>query len=344
MKNTPNPNENIARVTGVRKNVFLIDDGQGETLAPAARKLCEQALGNGLFPCAGDWVRLTDGRITSVLPRTNALTRGASGRQGKKEAGAVRSQVIAANLDAVFIVSGLDRDFNIRRIERYLTLVYNCGCTPVVILTKADLHASAAPFVQEVEAVSFGVPVHPVSAVRRTGLSALAPYLAPGKTVALLGSSGAGKSTLVNLLAGKDLQATRAVSGHVGKGVHTTTSRDLIRLPGGGAIIDNPGIREIAFWDMEDGAESAFPEIDAWARQCRFANCTHTGEPGCRVRQACRDGELDEARLASYLKQKRELDYLAQRQHKSADRLEKERWKGVTQKVRQMKKRGEILK
>ncbi|VFQ42812.1 ribosome small subunit-dependent GTPase A [Desulfoluna butyratoxydans] len=336
------PIEKTARVTGVRKNFFLVSDGETEALTTASGKLYKQTDENGLFPATGDWVHLTDGRITSVLPRKNALSRGAAGRQGKKENTPVRTQIIAANLDWVFIVCGLDRDFNLRRIERYLTLVYNCGCTPVIILSKADLHDSPEPFVLEVGSVAFGVPVHPVSSVHKDGIAALAPYLGKGQTVALLGSSGAGKSTLVNCLAGEEIQATREVSSHVGKGVHTTTTRDLIRLPTGGALIDNPGIREIAFWDVDDGSDSAFPEIEAWANECRFSDCSHSGEPGCRVREACRTGELDIERLESYLKQKRELAYLSDRQTKSADRIEKERWQWVAQEMKQMKKRGQI--
>jgi len=330
----------IARVTGVRKNRFLVNDGHEETWASTMGKFHHPADKSVLYPAAGDWVVLKDGRIASVLPRKNALSRGASGRQGKKDNAAVRTQVIAANLDSVFIVCGLDRDFNLRRIERYLTLVYNCGCSPVVILSKADLHDSPEPLIREAEAVSFGVPVHPVSAISNRGTAALSTYLVPGKTVALLGSSGAGKSTLVNLLAGKEIQVTREISRYTGKGVHTTTTRDLILLPGGGLLIDNPGIREIAFRDVEQDAGSAFPDIEALAGSCRFSDCTHTVEPGCRVRQACESGELKQERLDSYLKQKRELDYLALRNHKSADRTEKERWKPVALKVKKMKKNG----
>lgn len=335
-------NQQVARVTGVRKNLFLVNDGRNERLVGTLGRFHHKTDENTLFPATGDWVALENGRIASVLPRKNALSRGASGQQGKKDGTAVRNQVIAANLDSVFIVCGLDRDFNIRRIERYLTLVYNCGCNPVVILNKSDLHDSPEPFVREVQSVSFGVPVHPVSAVTKTGTEALATYLAPGKTAALLGSSGAGKSTLVNLLAGEEIQATQEVSRQVGKGVHTTTTRDLIVLPGGGLLIDNPGIREIAFWDVNDGTDSAFPEIEAWAADCRFSDCTHTGEPGCRIHEACEAGELKQERLESYLKQMRELDYLAQRKDKSADRVEKERWKWVALAVKDMKKNNKM--
>lgn len=333
----------IARVTGVRKNRFLIHDGKDEYLATAMGKLYHQADG-GLFPATGDWVLMHQGQIVSVLPRKNALARGASGQQGKRESTAVKTQVIATNLDRVFIVCGLDRDFNPRRIERYLTLVYNCGCTPVVVLSKADLIGDPTAQVHEIESIAFGVPVLAISAKTGAGLTDLAPHLGPGTTVALLGSSGAGKSTLLNALAGEEIQATREVSRYAGKGVHTTTTRDLIRLPGGALLIDNPGIREIAFWDVDDGARSAFPEIEALAGHCRFADCTHTGEPGCRVREANEKGELSDDRLSSYIKQQRELDYLAQRETKSAERLEKDRWKGVTQEIRKMKKIGNIVK
>jgi len=333
----------IARVTGVRKNRFLVHDGESEHLATARGKLYLAGT-NDLFPATGDWVLMNEGQITSVLPRKNALSRGASGQQGKKESGAVKNQVIATNLDRVFIVCGLDRDFSPRRIERYLTLVYNCGCTPVVLLTKADLHADPTSFVNETESVAFGVPVHAISAINKEGMAPLAPYLEPGSTVALIGSSGAGKSTLVNALAGKEIQATKEVSHSVGKGVHTTTTRDLIRLPGGALLIDNPGIREIAFWDTDDNAQSTFPEIEALSEMCRFSDCTHTNEPGCRVLAACESGDVSRERLASYTKQKRELDYLAMRETKSADRLEKERWKWVSLEMKQMKKSGKMQK
>jgi ribosome biogenesis GTPase len=202
---------------------------------------------NGMYPVTGDWVLMTDAVISRVLARKNALSRGASGTRNKQDAQPQKEQVIAANLDTVFIVCGLDRDFNLRRIERYLTLVYNCGLNPVIILTKADLHQDPERFVGEVEAVAFGVPIHLVSASDDTGLSSLEPYLSPGRTTTMVGSSGAGKSTLVNRLYGENVQLTGSISAHVGKGRHTTTSRDLIMMPQGGMVIDNPGIREIAF-------------------------------------------------------------------------------------------------
>ena len=326
-----------ARVVGASKSSFRTSDGQREWRATLAGKLQYDA--DGLYPVTGDWVLMKEAVIARVLVRRNALSRGASGTRHKQAAQPRKEQVIAANLDTVFIVCGLDRDFNLRRIERYLTLVYNCGLRPVIILTKADLHPDPAHFVSEVEAVAFGVPIHLVSATDNDGQTALEPYLCCGRTTTMVGSSGAGKSTLVNRLYGKPVQLTGAVSAHQGKGQHTTTSRDLIRMPQGGMVIDNPGIREIAFWETDDGIEAAFPEIEVLGRKCRFSDCSHTHEPGCRVLAAVDKGEIAMDRLENYHKMKRELDYLAQRQHKSADRVEKERWKEVALKIKAINKR-----
>lgn len=325
-----------ARVIGVGKNSFRVSRGDGEELVTIAGRLRYQ--NDTLFPVTGDWVLAKESIITQVLPRKNSLTRGAAGRRGKVDTTPEKEQVMAANIDAVFIVCGLDRDFNLRRIERYLTLVYNCGLTPVIVLTKADLHSDPEPFQSDVEAIAFGVPVHLVSSEKKSGLDALCPYLSKGRTITMVGSSGTGKSTLVNALAGERVQSTATVSEKLGKGRHTTTTRDLILLPQGGMVIDNPGIREIAFWDGDDGAGSTFPEIEALARACRFSNCSHMNEPGCAVLEAVKHGEISDERLKSYQKVERELLYLSDRQHKSADRIEKERWKGVSQQIKRINK------
>lgn len=336
-----NDNANLkpVRVMGVRKNSFIVSDLQTETLATAAGRLRHDAGKSGLFPVTGDWVLLNDVIITTVLNRKNALSRGAAGTKDSTGGGAVKEQVIAANIDTVFIVCGLDRDFNIRRIERYITLVYNSGARPVIILTKSDLHKDIDDYIDKTESIAFGVPVHPVSSLALTGLDTLKGYLEQGQTIALVGSSGAGKSTLLNNLAEKQLREVREVSTRIGKGVHTTTSRDLFLLPGGGMIIDNPGIREIAFWDNENGVDSSFPEINNLSRQCRFSDCSHMHEPGCAVIQAVHSGTISQARLNSYLKMKRELDYLADRQTKTADTIEKERWKDVSMLIKKLKKK-----
>ncbi len=328
-----------ARITGVRKNSFLISDGKEERLSTLAGKIQHDP--NGMYPVTGDWVLAADSVIARVLVRKNALSRGASGMHTRKS-GVQREQVIAANLDTVFIVCGLDRDYNLRRIERYLTLIYNCGLVPVIILTKADLHPSPEQCAAEVESNAFGVPVHLISLSDDACLAELERYLTQGHTCAMVGSSGAGKSTLINRLHGKTIQATSAVSTQVGKGRHTTTSRDLIMMPDGGMIIDNPGIREISFWDDDNGVEAAFPEIEALAQTCRFSDCSHTHEPGCRVLDAVTSGELSLNRLENYRKMKRELEYISSRKSKSADRVEKERWKGVALKIKAINKKKSL--
>ena len=326
-----------ARVVGVRKNKFRVSNGRREWLATVAGRLKHHS--DCMYPVAGDWVLMTDTVISEVLTRKNALSRGAAGTHGKQNELPQKEQVIAANLDTVFVVCGLDRDFNLRRIERYLTLVYNCGLNPVIILTKADLHQNPTRFVSEVETIAFGVPINLVSALDSKGLAHLEDYLSPGQTTTMVGSSGAGKSTLVNRLYGKTVQVTGSISSSVGKGKHITTTRDLIMMPQGGMVIDNPGIREIAFWDDDGGIKVAFPEIEHLAGKCRFSDCSHSHEPGCRVIQAVIDGEILQSRLDSYRKMKRELAYLSHRQHKSADRVEKERWKEVALKIKAMNKR-----
>ena len=326
-----------ARVVGVYRNSFRVSDGYHEWMATLAGKLRRDD--GAVYPAAGDWVLVADQGISKVLMRKNVLSRGASGTHDKRNQQPQKEQVIAANLDTVFIVCGLDRDFNLRRIERYLTLIYNCGLTPVIVLTKADLHQYPESFAVEVESVAFGVPVILISAQEDSGLSVLEPFLGTGQTVTLVGSSGAGKSTLVNRLCGENVQETGAVSAQVGKGTHTTTSRDLIILPQGGMVIDNPGIREIGFWDGSQGIEETFPDIERLGSACRFADCSHIHEPGCRVIEAVDQGEISRERLENYQKMKRELDYQAQRQSKSADRVEKERWKGVALKIKEINKR-----
>lgn len=290
-------------------------------------------------PVIGDWVLVEESAITGVLQRKNTLSRVAPTRRGRKETevGTVE-QVMAANLDMVFIVCGLDRDYNLRRIERYLTMVYNCGIKPAVILTKADLHDEPKNFKDEVEAVAFGVPVFLVSADEPEVSLDFKDHLTEGKTVSLIGSSGAGKSTLVNRLVGKNLQATGAVSDNLGKGKHTTTSRDLIILPSGALVIDNPGIREVALVGDENKGASAFPDIEELTELCRFADCGHNHEPGCRVQEAVASGEISADRFTSYQKIKSELDFHVQRETKSAARVERERWKGVAQKIKLINK------
>lgn len=327
----------IARVISVQRGLFLVADGQNEWLCSPAGKLLHSQRGD--YPVTGDWVFVDDAVVTAVIPRKNILSRGESGARGSRTGATTREQAIAANLDAVFIVCGLDRDFNLRRIERYLALIYNCGLSPVVVLTKADLHDNPDAFRLEVEDIAFGVPVVLTSMQDDRGRSELASHLGHGRTIAMVGSSGAGKSTLANMLHGEDIQTTGAVSCYDGKGRHTTTARELIRMPQGGMLMDNPGIREIAFHEDGHGVDSAFAEIQELAGNCRFADCSHQHEPGCAVLRAVQEGELAPERLESYHKMKREMQYLSERRTKSADRIEKERWQEVAQLVKQLKQR-----
>lgn len=326
-----------ARVIGVRKNCFLVNRRKGEQLVTMAGSLMND---NAVcYPAVGDWVLLRDSIIISILSRQNALIRNASGGRKRKNAEvSTQEQIMAANIDKTFIVCGLDRDYNLRRIERYLTMVYNCGIIPEIILTKADLHQCSSPYVDEVESVAFGVPVYLVSAEDEEVITCLKRNLTHGKTVALVGSSGAGKSTLINRLYGEEIQATRSVSKSLGKGKHTTTNRDLIVLPSGGMVIDNPGIREIGLGGGGSSTESTFPEIDELSRLCKFQDCSHTHEPGCQVLEAVSTGKITAARLKSYQKIMRELAYSIHRETKGSARVEKEQWKEVSQKIKNIKK------
>lgn len=325
----------LARVVSASRGLFLVSDGRGEWLcSPAGRLLRDR---DGEYPVTGDWALVDERVIMGLLPRKNMLSRGEAGSRGKRTGGATRAQPIAANLDTVFIVSGLDRDFNPRRLERYLTLVWNSGLAPVVVLTKADLHEDPEPFRQEAEAIAFGVPVALASARDGRGKAELERHLGPGRTIAMVGSSGAGKSTLANMLHGADIQATGAVSDSDGKGRHTTTTRELIRMPQGGLLMDNPGIREIALFDEGEGMERTFADIEALAEGCRFADCSHQSEPGCAVTRAAENGELPPERLESWRKMRRELRYVEERREKSANRVEKERWKEIAMLQKRMK-------
>jgi ribosome biogenesis GTPase len=255
----------------------------------------------------GDWVAFDEerGEIHAVLPRRTRFAR--------KEPWLTEEQVVAANVDTVFLVTDCGRDFKPRRLERYLTATWDSGADPVIVLTKSDLADDLVQMVAEAEAVAFGVPVHAVSSVTGEGVGALVPYLAPGRTVALLGSSGVGKSTLVNRLAGSKLLATRAVRQD-GRGRHTTTRRELVRLPGGALILDTPGMRELQLWASETALDETFSDVTELARACRFSDCAHRSEPGCAVRAALEEGTLPAVRWESYRKLQRELRALALKQ------------------------------
>jgi ribosome biogenesis GTPase len=330
-----------ARVAVQHRIDYVVHTEQGEIRADLPGKLRHDAgWRTGMLPAVGDWVavRLRDGgeraTIVGVLPRRSVFSR-------KTAWAATEEQVVAANVDTVFLVAGIDRDLDrmhatARRLERYLTLAWESGAQPVVVLTKVDLAEDAAAAVAVVESITFGVPVHAISNLTGEGVDELTQYLGVGRTIALLGSSGVGKSTLVNRLAGREVLVTQAVRED-GIGRHTTTHRELVVLPTGGLLLDTPGMRELQLWDGSDGIAASFADVEELATRCRFADCAHDSEPGCAVRAAIDAGTLAADRLESYEKLQRELAALARKQDKRAAAEERKRWKGVQQALRKDK-------
>jgi ribosome biogenesis GTPase len=305
------------RVTREHRGLFRVQAEAGEYVAELAGRLRHEARGRADLPAVGDWVALLAAppalraTIQAVLPRRSRFARKAAGDEHD-------AQVAAANVDTVFLVSGLDHDFNPRRIERYLVMAWESGARPVILLNKADLSKDAEAARREVEAIAAGVPVHVVSVREGSGLEQLEPYLRPRETVALLGSSGVGKTTLLNRLSGTERQATREVRAHDSRGRHTTSHRQMFVLPSGALMVDTPGMRELQLWEAGGGLDAAFDDVEALAAGCRFGNCGHGAEPGCAVRAALAAGRLDEGRFASYLKLRSEGARVEREQDKRA--------------------------
>jgi len=288
------------RVSLEHTHIYRVITAQDEVLARVAGRLRHHAGTRADFPAVGDWVALEpsahdgDARINAVLPRTSRFSRRAAGD-------ATEEQVVAANIDTVFLVAGLDHDFNPRRLERYLIVAWESGASPVIVLNKADLVEDAAASVDAVRAFVTTVPVYAVSCRAPETLAPLGAHLGFGRTGALLGSSGVGKSTIVNRLVGHDLLPTNDVRESDSRGRHTSSSRQLVLLPGGGLLIDTPGMRELQLWDSGGWTET-FADITALAESCRFRDCRHQGEPGCAVVTAVDAGSLPGGRLESYRK------------------------------------------
>jgi ribosome biogenesis GTPase len=321
------PGVEPARVSLEHTHIYRVIAPDGERLARVSGRLRHAATARADFPAVGDWVVLEPppsggdardtARIRAVLPRASRFSRRAAGNPTEE-------QVVAANIDVVFLVSGLDGDFNPRRIERYLLTAWDSGATPVIVLNKADLVEDAAPFVRDVEAIAQGIPVVAVSAKQPETMASVRAHLGAGRTAALLGSSGVGKSSIANALFGEAILRTGEVRDSDSRGRHTTKGRQLLLLPGGGILIDTPGMRELQLWDTGESLAGAFSDIDALAEQCRFRDCRHASEPGCAVLAAAKDGTLSEMRLASFRKLQEEQAFQSTQQDERA-RLEVKR-------------------
>jgi ribosome biogenesis GTPase len=295
----------LGRVAIVVRDEYRVYAEDGDYRAEASGALLYGALSQGELPAVGDWVALRaiaqgEAILHAVLPRRTKFSRRAAGTREDE-------QVIAANVDVALIICGLDGDFNLRRMERYLTLVHECGADPVLVLNKSDLCLDLKARLDAAQTVARGIPVVPISSTTVEGIAPLAPYLRAGKTFVLLGSSGVGKSTLLNRLSGEDLQRTSAVRDSDGRGRHTTTRRELIVLPQGAILIDTPGMRELQLWANQESLDQTFDDIAELAQYCRFRDCAHQVEAGCAVRDALASGELAAPRWESYRKLQSEI-------------------------------------
>jgi ribosome biogenesis GTPase len=318
-----------ARVVAEHRGGYAVRGERGDCLASVRARWRDQHEAVGGMPAVGDWVVAVDApgeraAIESVLPRRTKVSRKTPWLKSEEH-------VLVANVDTVFLVSGLDGDFNVRRLERYLVAAWDSGADPVVVLTKLDLCDDPLKPL-EAEAAAIGVPVVTVSSLTGEGLEELEPWLVPAKTVVLLGSSGVGKSTLINRLAGRELMPIGDLRRD-GKGRHTTRHRQLLELRGGALLIDTPGLRELQVW--EGDVDAAFADIAALAAQCRFNDCSHSVEPGCAVRAG-----VEPERLASYFKLQRELARTSARAGSRVHREMKRRWKERSREVKQMRRRG----
>ena len=327
----------VGRVAVEHKERYELYSEAGELWAEVTGKFRFGAESREEFPAVGDWVvihAIPEERfatIHAVLPRRTKFSRKVAGEKTEE-------QVLVANVDLVFIVSGLDDDFNLRRIERYLLLTKQSGAEPAILLNKADLCDDIPARIDDIRSVAPEIRTVVLSALFDKEMDELPSLIERGQTAALLGSSGVGKSTIINRLLGSDIQSTRDVSGFLSKGRHTTTRRELFILPNGGLLMDTPGMRELQLWSGEESLGSSFEDVESLARECRFRDCRHDSEPGCAVQAALAEGRLDAGRFRNYLKMQKEIRYLELRQNANAARAEKLRWKKITAQIKQIYK------
>ena len=327
-----------ARVIAQHRGEYRLMAPWGEATGVAPGRMLYRASGQRELPAVGDWVLIepsADGpaTIVEILPRRTQFVRRRAGKEGGE-------QVIAANVDVACIVSSLNQDLSPRRIERYLVAARDSGATPVVVLTKSDLCADTEAVVDPVRDVASGAPIEVVSSVSGYGLDGFRKWLQPRQTVVLIGSSGVGKSTLINALAGEELLATQDIREDDDKGRHTTTHREIFRLPDGVLLLDTPGMRELGLVEADEGLDETFDDVAELSARCRFRDCQHASEPGCAVRAAIDAGTLLAERWASYEKLQKEAAYEVRRRDVSAELAERRRWKQIHKDMRKTPKKG----
>ena len=312
-KNNINTDKTIARIFARHKDRYEIVCNEGQGFAQIKRG-CYYDNPDSIYPTTGDFVAIQwnptgDSMIYETLKRESSFSRTASTSDRNHKLHNQHEQLVAANFDYVFIIQSLNNTFNLHRIERYLSLAWESGGVPVIVLTKSDLVSNVQEYIEQVENIAFGVEIYAVSCVTKQGLDNLEKYFSKGNTIVFLGSSGVGKSTLVNTLYGKEVMKTSEIREEDSRGRHTTTSRNLIMLPNGAMLIDTPGMRELGMWDAESGISKTFQDIEKYLGMCKYSNCTHTNEPGCKILEAIEKGEIQKERFDEYLKLQKESEY-----------------------------------
>lgn len=329
----------VGRVAVEYKSLYKVLCQNGEVLAGISGKLSYSAQGTVDYPAVGDWVlieRTSSSQdktvICQILPRKSKFSRQASGYKTKLNY-MIDEQVIAVNVDIVFICMDLNQNYNLRRLERYITMAWNSGAVPVILLTKADLCNDIENLVLQAKEAATGVDVYPISSQDNSWKELMPKYITSGMTVVFLGSSGVGKSTIINCLIGEERQKIHEISSTSSKGMHTTTNRELILLPSGGIVIDTPGMREFHILDVDENVDTTFEDINKLAMYCRFSDCSHTVEPDCAVLNAIQKREISQDRLDSYFKLKKEALFMQRKGNKSVERLQKEKYKEITREI-----------